>query len=287
MTFLSIIMPVYNEARTICRAVEEVLAVEYPCPTELIVVDDGSTDDTRALLLPYESRGVRLSFHDVNQGKGAAVRTGVDRAQGSHLIIVDADLEYAPRDIAAMLVPVIEGRSDHVFGSRIFGLHTRFHSFRFAVGGRATTLVANVLYDSCLTDMHTCLKLLPVSDFRELGLAENGFGLDTQLTARLLRAGVRPFEIPISYHGRSHAEGKKIGWLDGVRCLAILLTVRFSPKPKLRPVSEVRLAVASETAETTGRQRNLVSVLAGSGQTDAESEAEADQTAPEPVALRR
>ncbi len=140
MTFLTIIMPVFNEARTICQAVDEVLAVEYPCPTELIVVDDGSTDETRRLLAPYEHRGVRLLFHSANQGKGAAVRAGVEQAQGSHMIIVDADLEYAPRDIADMLVPVIEGRADHVFGSRIFGLHTRFHSFRFAVGGRADHL---------------------------------------------------------------------------------------------------------------------------------------------------
>ena len=264
MTFLSIIMPVYNEARTICQAIEEVLAVEYPCPTELIVIDDGSTDETRELLLAYEPRGVRLLFHDANQGKGAAVRTGVEQAQGSHLIIVDADLEYAPRDIAAMLMPVIEGRSNHVFGSRIFGLHTRFHSFRFAVGGRATTLAANVLYDSCLTDMHTCLKLVPVADFRRLALGENGFGLDTQLTARLLRAGVRPFETPISYHGRSHAEGKKISWLDGVRCLAILLRVRLGPKPRLEPVADVRLADAAPTSQ--GRERNLVSVVAGSEQ---------------------
>ncbi len=248
MTFLSIVMPVYNEARTIRRAIEEVLAVEYPCPTELIVVDDGSTDDTRELLVPFGDRGVQLAFHAQNQGKGAAVRTGVERARGSHLIIVDADLEYAPADIAAMLVPVIEGRADHVFGSRVFGLNTRFNSFRFAVGGRATTLAANVLYDSCLTDMHTCLKLLPVSDFRRLALGEDGFGLDTQLTARLLRAGIRPFEVPISYHGRSHADGKKITWTDGVRCLAILAKVRLARKPVLDPVEDAQVELITVPA---------------------------------------
>lgn len=243
MTFLSIVMPVYNEAATITRAIEAVLAVDYPCTVELIVVDDGSADATAKLLAPFESEGVTVIRHIQNLGKGAAVRTGVERASGTHLIILDADLEYSPSDIAAMLVPVIEGRADHVFGTRVFGLNTRFQSFRFAVGGRATTLAANLLYDSCLTDMHTCLKLLPVSDFRRMALAEDGFGLDTQLTARLLRAGVRPFEIPISYHGRSVADGKKIGWKDGIRCLQILMKVRM----------ERRLALVEHSGPMTSK----------------------------------
>jgi glycosyl transferase family 2 len=223
---LSIVMPAYNESKTIHAAVVQVLAVDYPCPVELIVVDDGSVDRTAELMAEFAERGVRLLRHRRNLGKGAAVRTGVSQATGTHLIILDADLEYSPGDIPAMLGPVLQGRTDHVFGTRVFGMNTCFRSFRFAMGGRLLTLVANVLYDSCLTDMHTCLKLVPLEHFRALTLIENGFGLDTELTARLLRGGVRPFEIPVTYAGRSVEQGKKIGWRDGVRCVSILAKVR-------------------------------------------------------------
>ncbi len=234
LTKLSIVMPVYNERRTIVQAIERVLAVDYPCPVELVVVDDGSVDRTPDLLDEFTERGLRLVRHPTNLGKGAAVRTGVSQAAGTHLIILDADLEYSPADIPAMLVPVLEGRADHVFGTRVFGVNTRFQSFRFAMGGRLLTLVANVLYDSCLTDMHSCVKLVPVEHFRALTLTENGFGLDTELTARLLRGGVRPFEIPVTYDGRSFEQGKKISWRDGARCLAILAKVRVE-RPQVLP----------------------------------------------------
>ncbi|WP_197522964.1 glycosyltransferase family 2 protein [Actinokineospora pegani] len=232
MVHLSIVMPVYNESATIRSAIERVLSVDYPCPVELIVVDDGSTDGTLDILDELAARGPRVVAHPRNLGKGAAVRTGVAEARGTHMIILDADLEYTPHDIPAMLRPVVDGRADHVFGARVFGLNTRYQSFRFAVGGRALTLAANVLYDSCLTDMHTCLKLLPVADFRALSLRENGFGLDTELTARLIRGGVRPFEVPVSYVGRTFADGKKIGWRDGLRCLSILTRVRAERHPQ-------------------------------------------------------
>ncbi len=233
MARLSIVMPVYNEAPTIVAAIDRVLDVDFPCPVEMIVVDDGSKDASAALLEPMGERGVRVVRHSRNLGKGAAVRTGVDLASGTHLIVLDADLEYAPGDIPTLLAPVLSGVSDHVFGSRVWGVNTRFQSYRFAMGGRATTLAANLLYDSCLTDMHTCLKLLPVADFRALELTEDGFGLDTELTARLLRAGVRPFEVPVSYNGRSMSEGKKISWQDGVRCIAILAKVRAARRPQV------------------------------------------------------
>lgn len=233
-TKLSIVMPVYNESKTIQAAVEQVLAVDYPCPVELVVVDDGSVDRTAELLAEFAERGVRLICHRRNRGKGAAVRTGVSQATGTHLIILDADLEYSPADIPAMLGPVLQGRADHVFGTRVFGMNTCFRSFRFALGGRLLTLAANVLYDSCLTDMHTCLKLVPLEHFRALTLVENGFGLDTELTARLLRSGVRPFEIPVTYTGRSIEQGKKITWGDGVRCLSILAKVR-AQRPQILP----------------------------------------------------
>lgn len=257
--WLSIVMPVYNEGSTIVRALERVLAVDYPCPIELVVVDDGSADGSwDAIASVHDARIVRIQ-HSVNRGKGAAVRTGVDAASGSHLLILDADLEYAPADIPALLAPVLAGDTDHVFGARVFGINTRYQSLKFAVGGRLTTLAANVLFDSCMTDMHTCFKLVPTNQFRSFRLTECGFGLDTELTARLLRAGVRPYEVPVSYNGRSVADGKKITWRDGVECLRILAKVRFgraralpAPVPavpvRLRAVDSGRPAVPAEIA---------------------------------------
>lgn len=248
MVKLSIVMPVYNESGTVRSAIERVLAVDYPCPVELVVVDDGSTDDTADILREAIGPGMRLIRHSRNLGKGAAVRSGVTKAAGSHLIILDADLEYSPDDIPTMLEPVLRGRSDHVFGTRVFGVNTRYPSFRFAMGGRALTLVANVLYDSCVTDLHTCLKLLPIADFYALRLSENGFGLDTELAARLLRSGVRPFEVPVSYDGRPFEQGKKINWRDGIECLSILIRVRFQRDP--RPLS---IRAQRVPARTRGR----------------------------------
>jgi glycosyltransferase involved in cell wall biosynthesis len=263
---LSIVMPVYNERTTIRSAIEGVLKVDYPCPVELVVIDDGSTDDTADILEELSGRGMRLIRHPRNLGKGAAVRSGVAVATGSHMIILDADLEYSPDDIPAMLRPVLLGRADHVFGTRVFGLNTRYRSFRFAMGGRALTLVANILYDSCLTDMHTCLKLLPVADFQALRLSENGFGLDTEISARLLRDGMRPFEVPVSYDGRSIEQGKKITWRDGVRCLSILIKVRVQRYPESLAIAErhrrAAPTVAHASAPTDGRPAEESRVLA-------------------------
>lgn len=251
---LSIVMPVYNEGSTIVRALERVLTVDYPCPIELIVVDDGSADlSWTAIGSVADDRIVRIQ-HPANRGKGAAVRTGVDAAAGTHLLILDADLEYSPADIPALLAPVLAGDADHVFGARVFGLNTRYQSLKFAVGGRVTTLAANILFDACLTDMHTCFKLVPTTQFRSFELNESGFGLDTELTARLLRAGVRPYEVPVSYNGRSVAEGKKISWRDGVDCLRILARVRFSraqPIPAPAAVAPVRLRAVESGPDTS------------------------------------
>jgi glycosyltransferase involved in cell wall biosynthesis len=245
MIALSIVMPVFNEAATITRAIERVLDVDYPCPVELIVVDDGSTDQTARMLRSYVDRGVRVRCHPVNRGKGAAVLTGVRHATGTHVLILDADLEYTPADIPALLLPVLNGSADHVFGSRVFGFNTRFPSYRFAMGGRLTTTMANVLFDSCLTDMHTCLKLIPVHHFRSMKLSQEGFGLDTELTARMLHAGIRPYEVPITYNGRTLGQGKKITWRDGWSCLRILVEVRMRQPAELpaRPTSGEALSV--------------------------------------------
>jgi glycosyltransferase involved in cell wall biosynthesis len=263
MTALSIVMPVYNEAATIVRAVNRVLAVDYPCPVELIVVDDGSTDGTMQLLGPFTDRSIVMVRHAVNRGKGAAVITGVQKATGTHIMILDADLEYSPSDIPNLLSPVLNGVADHVFGSRIFGLNTRFPSYRLAIGGRFLTGVANVLFDCCLTDMHTCLKLIPLQHFRALMLSQNGFGLDTELTAKILRAGVRPYEVPVTYYGRTSQEGKKLAWWsDGWRCLAILVMIRLRRPGALSAATtdpttdHVRVVVPMPTAPALGHRPN-------------------------------
>src|SRR5581483_4504815 len=247
-TRLSIVMPVYNEAKTIAAAIDQVLAVDYPCPVELIVVDDGSRDGSSTFLDGCAPRGVRVVRHPRNRGKGAALRSGVARATGTHLIVLDADLEYSASDIPAMLAPVLERRADHVFGTRIFGMNTCFRSFRFAMGGRVLTLLANLIFDSCLTDMHTCLKLVPTAHFRQLTLTENGFGLDTELTGRLLRGGVRPLEVPIRYTARSVEDGKKITWRDGMRCVSILIRVRLQRAQRLTSAPMPHVAVVTPLA---------------------------------------
>lgn len=234
---LSIVMPAYNEGLTIREAVERVLEVPYPCKTELIVVDDGSHDATAAQLADLDDPRLSIRRHPRNFGKGAALMTGIEVASGTHLLPFDADLEYNAHDIVRVLEPVLDGRAEVVYGTRLFGLNTRYHSFRYKFGNRATTLAANLLFDSAVTDMHTCLKLVPLSLLRQMPLTELGFGLDSEITANVLRSGHRPFEVPIAYYARSHEQGKKIRWSDGVRCLAVLARVRMRPRPMNPPAA--------------------------------------------------
>jgi dolichol-phosphate hexosyltransferase len=233
---LSILMAAYNEERTVVQAVSAVLGTEYPCPIELIVVDDGSGDRTPDLLAGLDDPRLTVHRHEANQGKSAALSTAIKLASGTHMMPFDADLEYSAADIPRVVEPVVSRRCEVVYGVRLFGADTVHHrSFRYVVGNRALTMAANVLFGARITDLHTCLKLIPLPLVRSLPLRSSGFGMDTELTARLLRVGIRPFEVPVTYRGRSHAEGKKIGWRDGVACLSILTRVRFSPKPKLLP----------------------------------------------------
>jgi glycosyltransferase involved in cell wall biosynthesis len=229
--FLSIIMPAYNEGGTIRDAVNHVLTATYPCRIELIVVDDGSSDDTAEQLGGLSCDQLTVVRHRRNHGKGAALCTGIKLARGTHMLPFDADLEYSAADIARVLQPVIEGRAEVVYGTRLFGVNTVYHSFRYKLGNRATTLAANLLFDSALTDMHTCMKLVPLKLLRQMHLVELGFGLDTEITAYVLKMGYRPFEVPVSYYARSHLEGKKINWKDGIQCLKVLGRVRIAATP--------------------------------------------------------
>jgi dolichol-phosphate hexosyltransferase len=260
---LSIVMPAFNEAATISAAVAAVLNADYPCPIELLVVDDGSTDATPALLAGITDSRLHVIRHPRNFGKGAALFTGAALATGTHLLPFDADLEYSADDITALVAPVVRGSTDVVYGTRLFGANTVYQSYRYAMGNKLTTLAANLLFDSYLSDLHTCLKLVPLVLFRDLDLRENGFGLDTEITAALLRRGVRPFEVPVSYFARSHDEGKKITWRDGVACLQILGRVRFErtvvtqptqpvpdiPSQTSRPTAPLHLVAAGPAAE--------------------------------------
>lgn len=231
---LSILMPAYNEERTILEAVSSVLRAEFPCECELIVVDDGSTDATGEILSLLGDPRMTVITHRRNLGKGAALRTAAAAAAGTYVVPFDSDLEYDPRDLAAMLEPVLRGRCHVVYGTRVFGVNTRYQSYHHAMGNRALTFAANVLFNSYISDMHTCLKLIPASLFRQLRLSEAGFALDTELTAKILKSGLRPFEVPVTYHSRSPAQGKKLTWRAGVHSLRVMARVRRQPSQAWR-----------------------------------------------------
>jgi dolichol-phosphate hexosyltransferase len=224
---LSILMPVYNEVATLTSAVERVLAVDYPCDVELVLVDDGSGDGTWPLIDKLDDARVVKSRHAVNQGKGAALRTAAGLASGDYVIPCDADLEYAPSDIPSLLRPVLNGEAEVVYGTRSFGSHTAY-SFWYVVGNWAVTMAANVLFNAWLSDLETCYKLMPLSLYRDLDLREEGFGIEPEITAKLLKRGLRPYEVPINYRARGREEGKKLTWRDGVAALWVLTRIRLS-----------------------------------------------------------
>lgn len=228
---LAVIMPVYNEEETVRAAISDVLSVDFPCPFELIVVNDGSTDRSAEILASIEDPRLQVIHHEMNRGKGAALRTGAAAATASHVVPFDADLEYAAADLLQILQPVLDGRATVVYGSRRTGRTVKHSSLLYAVGNTVMTRFANQLYGSRISDLHTCLKLVPREVFARIPLLEEGFGLDTELTAWLLRTGQQFDEVPISYRSRTRAEGKKIGWRDSVACLHILVLVRLQPSP--------------------------------------------------------
>ena len=228
---LSILMPVYNEVSTLTTAVKEVLGVDYPCDMELVVVDDGSTDGTRDLYLSFESDPrVRVHLHERNQGKGAAIRTAASVATGDYMIICDADLEYAPAEIPSLLAKVIDGDAEVVYGTRTFGSHNSY-SYLYVLGNKAVTTFANLVFNCYISDLETCFKLMPTALYRGLRVRETGFGMEAEVTGKLLRRGIRPYEVPISYKARSREAGKKLTWRDGVEALWILTRERFLARP--------------------------------------------------------
>ncbi|HUS15385.1 MAG TPA: glycosyltransferase family 2 protein [Chloroflexia bacterium] len=222
---ISVVMPVYNEPRTIRQIVEQVEAV--PLNKEIIAVDDCSTDGTGAILEDLAREGrIRLFKHRVNQGKGAAVRTGLANVKGDIVIIQDADLEYDPSEYPLLIGPILKGRSKAVYGSRFLGPHKAMY-FWHQVGNKGLTLVTNILFDTTLTDMETCYKVFTADIARKLDIKSERWGIDPEITAKILRMGVRIYETPISYTGREMWEGKKISWRDGIAVVGTLLRYRF------------------------------------------------------------
>lgn len=218
---LSILMPVYNEEARLAEALKQALAVDYPCEIELVVVNDGSRDGTADILNGTADDRLRAVHHPKNLGKGAAIRTAVDSAEGDYMVILDADLEYDPKDIPKLLEPVLDGRAKIVYGNRSFGGHAAY-SFWYVMGNKGVTLAANVMFNSYIGDLETCFKLMPLALYRSLNVKSKGFGMEAEVTGKLLRRKMRPYEVPISYTARTREEGKKITWKDGVEAIWIL-----------------------------------------------------------------
>ena len=232
---LSVVMPVYNEAKTVEPAIRRLRQV--PLSLEIIAVDDGSADGTLAILKRLEAEGLidRLIVQERNRGKGAAVRVGIQAATGHAVVVQDADLEYDPVQLPALLAPIQDDLADAVFGSRFTGTPRRVLYFWHRLGNGLLTLLSNMLTDLNLTDMETCYKMMRTDVAKRLPLRANRFGIEPEVTARLAQAGARIYEVPISYHGRTYAEGKKIGWRDGIAAFWHILRFNLLP-PRPEPL---------------------------------------------------
>ena len=224
---LSVIVPVYDERNTVVEIVRRMRAVELPVDLEILIVDDGSTDGTGDVLRQLADSTVRVVLHEHNKGKGAAIRTGLEKVTGDLVLIQDADLEYDPEDWPKLLNPVLRGKAQVVYGSRFTG-ERRNMLFLHWVGNRFLSLVTNVLYNTTLSDMETCYKLFDRTVLEGITINASRFEFEPEITAKLLRRGIRIYEVPISYTGREFEEGKKITWRDGFIALWTLVKYRFT-----------------------------------------------------------
>lgn len=243
---VSIVIPVYNEISTLESIVAAVKAVDIPLEKEIILVDDASRDGTIELIKQkINDPEVVKIFHEVNQGKGAALRTGFGRATGDIVLIQDADLEYDPKEYPKLLEPILSGKADVVYGSRFQGGDAhRVLYFWHMVGNKLLTLTSNMCSDLNLTDMETCYKVFTRPILEQISIRENRFGFEPEITAKVAKLRCRIFEVGISYNGRSYEEGKKIGWRDGIRALWCIIRYNLFP--------DKSGAVAAERAETRG-----------------------------------
>ena len=224
---LSVLIPVYNEKATVLELLRRVEAVELSVNKEIVIVDDGSTDGTREILQGLGSRA-KVVMHERNRGKGAAIRTALAHATGEFTIIQDADLEYDPKDYPSLLVPILDGRADVVYGSRFLGGPHRVLFFWNFAANKFFTLLTNVLYNINLTDMGTCYKLFVTEKLKAIPLESERFGIEAELTAKICKNHLRLYETPISYSGRTYDEGKKITWKDGFSYIWCLLRYRVA-----------------------------------------------------------
>jgi len=222
---LSIVIPIYNEEKTLMTILEKVRAQEIN--KEIILVDDGSTDGTREILKSLDYPEVRIFLHKENQGKGAALRTGFAEATGDIIIIQDADLEYNPEEYGYLIKPIQNGVADVVYGARFLGGPHRVLYFWHYCGNKLLTLITNILFNINLNDMETCYKVFRKEALEGVSIISNRFGFEPEITARMVKSKQRIYEVPISYFGRTYAEGKKITWKDGIVALYTLLKFRL------------------------------------------------------------
>jgi len=224
---LSIIIPAYNEKKTIEEIIRRVQAVEVGLEKEIIVVDDFSQDGTRQILEKLIEANLKVFFHSKNMGKGAALQTGFSQAEGDILLIQDADLEYDPKEYARLLEPILDGRADAVYGSRFLGGPHRVLFFWHYLGNKVLTTFCNILSNLNLTDIETCYKVFKKEVLNSIKLRSKRFGFEPEITLKLAKLKCRIYEVPVSYSGRDYSEGKKIGWKDGIAALFHIIRYRF------------------------------------------------------------